>query len=152
MDGEERDPVDDGAARGEDAAAPDPQAPPPADQDPSEEDCWEEEHPADPDAPIGEGQPCCLKCFEPFEPFQDYCRKCGWAVGQLTPYKPLESIPFNYSFVKAMWAKVFYEKTSFAMKWTCITVLILTVPVIFVLGLPFLIAEQFAKRKRRRTT
>ena len=93
-----------------------------------------------------EGQPCCPKCFEPFEPSQDYCRNCGWVVGEFTLYKPLEKIPAQVGFLVNMWKKLWSKDASAIAKALCGIILFVTVPIIFVLGLPCIIARQFTKK------
>ncbi len=53
--------------------------------------------------------PICLHCFTPYHETEHYCKVCGEAVGQFTPYVPFVNIPFNYSIFGKIWRKLWYE-------------------------------------------
>lgn len=54
----------------------------------------------------GPPTPLCLRCLKPVDPRAYYCPHCGNGVGQLTPYMPLESVPWETSIWGQMWRQV----------------------------------------------
>lgn len=50
--------------------------------------------------------PICPHCFTPYHETEHYCKECGEAVGQFTPYVPFVNIPFNYAIFRKIWRKL----------------------------------------------
>ena len=94
----------------------------------------------------GDGQPLCSRCLTPFEPGEHYCRKCGTAVGQLTPYIPFVNIRFNYGAFGGVWEKLWRRgQAGIFTKALCLMLIVVFAPIMFV-GLPF---RLWGKRRRR---
>ena len=93
--------------------------------------------------------PVCPRCMTPFDPLQHYCKKCGEAVGQLTPYIPFVNIPFNCSVFGTMWHRFWFDKrTNIGMKILFLFLIILMAPVML-LGLPFVIWQKARGNKEQ---
>lgn len=54
----------------------------------------------------GPPTPLCLMCLKPVDPLAHYCPHCGNTTGQLTPYLPFESIPWETGIWGQMWRQV----------------------------------------------
>ncbi len=54
----------------------------------------------------GPPTPLCLRCLKPVDPRAYYCPHCGNGIGQLTPYMPLESVPWETSIWGQMWRQL----------------------------------------------
>jgi hypothetical protein len=88
----------------------------------------------------------CPRCLTPFHPLEHYCRKCGEAVGQYTPYIPFVNIPFNMSIYGAMWKRLWSRRSSLCAKAFYVFLILAFAPIMFV-GLPFVIAEKLRKKR-----
>lgn len=60
----------------------------------------------------GPPTPLCLRCLKPVDPRDHYCPHCGNGVGQLTPYLPLESVPWETSIWGQTWRQVWSPELS----------------------------------------
>lgn len=80
----------------------------------------------------------CPQCMTPFEAGQYYCNKCGFAVGNLTPYVPFVNIPFECYIWQRMWKRVWSDDpaTGFLKRALFLTMIGAMQPVML-LGLPF---------------
>jgi hypothetical protein len=94
--------------------------------------------------------PCCTGCGRPYRPGQYYCEHCGTGVGERTPYVPYVNIPFNYGpFVHAWRGLKGLEPASYDQKTLYVLLLLLTHWVVFLIGLPFVAAAWWRRRKTR---
>jgi len=60
----------------------------------------------------GPATPVCLRCLQPIEPTAHYCSNCGEATGQLTPYLPLESVPWQTRIWGQAWRQAWSRNVS----------------------------------------
>ncbi len=60
----------------------------------------------------GRETPVCLRCLRPVEPTAHYCPNCGEATGQLTPYLPLESVPWQTQIWGRAWRQIWSKDVS----------------------------------------
>ena len=73
-----------------------------------EPDQIEHEDPKD----ASEGTPVCIRCFRPVDPLAHYCPHCGQASGQLTPYIPYLSIPWETRIWGQVWRQIWSRDVS----------------------------------------
>ncbi len=73
-----------------------------------EPDKIEDQEPKD----SGEGIPVCIRCFRPVDPLAHYCPQCGQATGQLTPYIPYLSIPWETRIWGQVWRQIWSRDVS----------------------------------------
>lgn len=59
-----------------------------------------------------DGTPLCLRCLRPVGRLMHVCPTCGAAVGQLTPYLPLEHIRWEAGVWGRMWRQIADRKCS----------------------------------------
>ena len=76
--------------------------------------------------------PLCLNCLRPVDPLYHYCRHCGQATGQLTPYIPFVNIPFQVDFWKKLWDQLFSIEISFTGKLFRLFMIIYNVPFVLI--------------------
>lgn len=95
-----------------------------------------------------EGVPLCLRCLAPHSPHEYYCKHCGAAVGQFTPYIPFVDIPFYANFYGRLWKRVWHERGVPVLSRAFSLWLIGLLAPVMLVGLPFVILE---RRRRRRT-
>ena len=88
--------------------------------------------------------PVCPHCLEPCDRLQNYCANCGSneAINPLASYMPYVRIRFNTGMYGKLWRKSWSRNTSRKIRWFCFLVVFLYQPVIFVIGLPFVILDK----------
>jgi|WetSurMetagenome_2_1015567.scaffolds.fasta_scaffold455735_2 hypothetical protein len=74
--------------------------------------------------------PVCLNCMNPVESLYHYCPNCGFAIGQLTPVMPYESIRWQADIWGMIWRQLWSKEVSFAGKLFRLFMIIWFVPVI----------------------
>jgi hypothetical protein len=74
--------------------------------------------------------PVCLNCMNPVVPFYHYCPNCGFAIGQLTPVMPYESLRWQANIWGMIWRQLWSKEVSFAGKLFRLFMIIWFVPVI----------------------
>lgn len=97
----------------------------------------EEQEPQD----VGDGTPVCIRCFQPVDPLAHYCPHCGQATGQLTPYIPFVSIPWEISIWGQIWRQIWSRDVSFAGRVFRLFMVAWNVPVMLI-GLLFGSAQE----------
>jgi len=97
-----------------------------------EPDKIEDEEPKD----SGEGTPVCIRCFRPVDPLAHYCPHCGEATGQLTPYIPFVSIPWETRIWGQMWRQIWSREVSLPGRMFRLFMVVWNVPVMLI-GLLF---------------
>jgi hypothetical protein len=80
--------------------------------------------------------PLCLRCMQPVDPLSYYCPHCGEATGQLTPYIPYVSIPWETRIWGHMWRQAWSREVSIPGRLFRLLVIILGAPALL-LGLLF---------------
>jgi hypothetical protein len=94
--------------------------------------------------------PVCPHCLAQISPLDDYCGRCGEAVGQLTGIIPFVNIRFQTNFYGKLWRKVWYEEDVPVLTQTmCMLCILLLAPFMFV-GLPIVIRDAVRARRRCR--
>ena len=93
--------------------------------------------------------PVCPNCLEPCSPSDNYCPKCGSneAINPLTPYLPFEGIRFTAGVYAKLWRKMWSPDTSIGLRILQIGLFMLFFPLIFFIGLPFVIMEKLKSRE-----
>ena len=89
--------------------------------------------------------PVCLNCLEPVDPLDKTCPHCAYAVGQLTPYLPWESIRWEVDVWEKMWEQIWRPGRSLLGRVFRFLIILWYVPVLLI-GLPF-VAWQRWKHK-----
>jgi hypothetical protein len=107
----------------------------------------EHEKPKDP----GEGTPVCIRCFRPVDPLAHYCPHCGEATGQLTPYIPFVSIPWETRIWGQMWRQIWSRDVSLAGRAFRLLMVLWNVPIMLI-GLFFKAAQKPEKEQRQSET
>lgn len=102
-----------------------------------EPDETKEQEPQD----VGEGTPVCIRCFQPVDPLAHYCPHCGQATGQLTPYIPFVSIPWETSIWGQIWRQIWSRDVSWPGRVFRLLMVTWNVPVML-LGLLFSSAQK----------
>ncbi len=97
--------------------------------------CMEMEHVPESDGPEKEA-PLCLRCLKPVDPSAHYCPHCGEATGQLTPYIPYVSIPWETRIWGQMWRQVWSRDVPIAGRLFRLFVIVWFVPILLI-GLIF---------------
>ncbi len=92
--------------------------------------------------------PLCLHCLQPYDPLRHYCRKCGAAVGQLTPYIPFVNIGYQCEFWSQLWIKLWSPDEGHAFTRVLAIPLILLCAPIMLLGLPYAILRRLRRAPR----
>ena len=97
-----------------------------------------------------EGTPVCPHCLTPFDPYtQYYCVHCGRGVADVTPYVPFVNIRYNFAPFGIVWRKVWRdEETGFLQRLLLLLFMLLTVPIMVVIGLPFVAWGMLRSRRR----
>jgi len=94
------------------------------------------------DVDLSDATPVCPQCFQPFDPLEHYCKNCGQAVGNLTPYIPFVNIPYNYSIFSNMWKKTWYDdQVGIGHKIFYLFLIVLMTPILLV-SLPFMLRNK----------
>ena len=84
----------------------------------------------------GEGTPVCIRCFHPVDPLSHYCPHCGQASGQLTPYIPYLSIPWETRIWGQVWRQIWSRDVSLPGRVFRLFMVVWNVPVMLI-GLLF---------------
>ena len=84
--------------------------------------------------------PLCTRCLQPYDPLAHFCPHCGCTVGQLTPYMPFVSIPFNVDLLSSLWRRIWADDAHPMTRAFC-TVLVLLCAPILLIGLPFILVN-----------
>ena len=74
--------------------------------------------------------PVCLNCMHPVDPLYHYCPNCGFAVGQLTPILPYESLRWQANIWGIMWKQLWSKEVTLVGKLFRLIMIICFVPVI----------------------
>ena len=92
--------------------------------------------------------PVCPNCLEPCEPSAHYCPHCGSseAINPLTPYLPFEGIRFTAGVYAKLWRQMWGPDVSSPLRFFQIGLFIFFFPIIFLIGLPFVIMEKLESR------
>jgi len=80
--------------------------------------------------------PVCLRCLRPADPSAHYCPHCGEATGQLTPYIPFVSIPWETRIWGQMWRQVWSHDVSIGGRLLRLFMIVWGAPVLLI-GLIF---------------
>ncbi len=76
--------------------------------------------------------PLCLRCLRPVDPLAHYCPHCGEATGQLTPYIPYVSIPWETRIWGQMWRQLWSRDVSIAGRLLRLFVIVWGAPVLLI--------------------
>lgn len=107
-------------------------------------DKTENEEPKD----AGEGTPVCMRCFRPVDPLAHYCPHCGEATGQLTPYIPFVSIPWETRIWGQIWRQIWSRDVSLPGRVFRLFMVVWNVPVMLI-GLFFKSGQKSEKNQRQ---
>jgi len=84
----------------------------------------------------GDGTPICIRCFQPVDPLAHYCPHCGQATGQLTPYIPYLSIPWETRIWGQVWRQIWSRDVSWPGRLLRLFMIVWNVPFMLI-GLLF---------------
>lgn len=82
--------------------------------------------------------PLCLRCLHPVDPRAHYCPNCGEATGQLTPYIPFVSIPWETSIWGRMWRQMWSRDVSIPGRLFRLFMILWNVPILLIGLIPLL--------------
>ena len=92
-----------------------------------------------------DAKPLCPRCLQPCNPQQYYCTNCdsNEAINPLSPYMPFVRLRFQVGFYGELWRRIIYDSdTLMIIKLLFLLFMILTMPLILLVGLPvFLIMK-----------
>ncbi len=92
----------------------------------------------------------CTNCLAPVDnPRQHYCPACGNVTGEFTRYIPFLNIPFNYSLLATLWGKLKRPETSLISKIVAVAIILVTAPLMLVVGLPILCYCKLTKKSNK---
>ena len=88
--------------------------------------------------------PLCPNCLRPCNPLDYYCLYCdsNEAINPLASYMPYVRIRFHAGMYGKLWRKSWSSETSPKLCWLYLLIAFLYQPVIFIIGLPFVILEK----------
>jgi hypothetical protein len=93
--------------------------------------------------------PVCPTCLEPCSPLDYYCPHCGSneTLNPLASYMPFVDIRFRVGMIGKLWRKTWHRRTPLLERVCYIGLFLLFVPLILLVGLPFVIYDAIKKRK-----
>jgi hypothetical protein len=100
---------------------------------------------------VHDAVPLCPNCLEPCDPLSHYCSNCGSneVVNPLASYMPFVNIRFQTGVVGKLWRKTWAMETGWIDRAIYIGLIILFYPIIFIVGMPYLIYEKIKRSKQK---
>ena len=81
--------------------------------------------------------PLCPGCLAPVQLAANYCPRCGWDTGQLTPYLPFVNISWQANGLGRLWRRIWWDpRRRWYTRLGDLVLLLLMAPVMLI-GLPF---------------
>ncbi len=106
------------------------------------------------DLSVDDAVPLCPNCLRPCDPHQYYCEKCGsnQAINPLATYLPWINLRFNYAGgFGNLWRQTWQRKNvPLFVKLFSVFLMILFVPIMLIVGAPFLLTATIKDPARRK--
>jgi hypothetical protein len=99
-----------------------------------------------------DAKPLCPRCLQPCDPLEYYCTNCGSSdvINPLSAYMPFVRLRYQVGFYGRLWRRITYDSdTSILIKLAFLLFMILTMPLVFLVGLPVFLITKIGSHKGR---